>query len=45
MSTQESAMGRDIWSPEDYGQKVAPFVATLTEEIVAWLNPGPNGEH
>ena len=35
---------RDIWSAEDYGHKVAPFVATLTNEVVTWLDPQPTGE-
>lgn len=44
MSADEQIAGRDIWSAEDYDQKVAPYVATLTEKIVAWLNPSPNGK-
>lgn len=44
MSAHEQTAGRDIWSAEDYDQKVAPYVATLTEKIVAWLNPSPNGK-
>ena len=45
MSGQEQLeTGRDIWSAEDYGQKVAPFVAALTEKVVSWLNPSPNGK-
>ncbi|KAI6094001.1 S-adenosyl-L-methionine-dependent methyltransferase [Hypoxylon rubiginosum] len=34
----------DIWSADDYGTKVAPFVATLTSKIVEWLNPQPQDE-
>ncbi|KAE8154025.1 S-adenosyl-L-methionine-dependent methyltransferase [Aspergillus avenaceus] len=34
----------DIWSADTYGNKVAPFVATLTEKIVSWLEPQPTDQ-
>lgn len=42
MTTQEQKA--DIWSADVYGNKVAPFVATLTEKIVSWLDPKPTGK-
>lgn len=45
MNSQEANDAkRDIWNAEDYGHKVAPFVASLTQKIVAWLDPQPTGE-
>ncbi|KAE8382846.1 S-adenosyl-L-methionine-dependent methyltransferase [Aspergillus bertholletiae] len=41
-STQEQKT--DIWSADVYGDKVAPFVATLTEKVVSWLDPKPTDE-
>lgn len=35
---------KDIWSADLYGEKVAPFVATSTETILAWLDPKPTGK-
>ncbi|OGM43897.1 methyltransferase [Aspergillus bombycis] len=34
----------DMWSADVYGEKVAPFVAVLTEKIVSWLDPKPTGK-
>ncbi|KAI1080206.1 S-adenosyl-L-methionine-dependent methyltransferase [Whalleya microplaca] len=34
----------DFWSADDYGTKVAPFVAALTSKIVEWLDPQPQDE-
>ncbi|KAI1392348.1 S-adenosyl-L-methionine-dependent methyltransferase [Hypoxylon trugodes] len=34
----------DIWSADAYGTTVAPFVAALTNKIVAWLEPQPQDE-
>ncbi|KAF7590737.1 hypothetical protein BBP40_002475 [Aspergillus hancockii] len=42
MTTQENKS--DIWSADVYGEKVAPFVATLTQKIVSWLDPKPTDE-
>jgi trans-aconitate methyltransferase len=45
MSAQDATEStRDIWSAEDYGHKVAPFVASLTNKIVAWLDPQPTDD-
>ena len=35
---------KDIWSADLYGEKVAPFVATSTDKILAWLDPKPTGK-
>ncbi|KAJ5413563.1 S-adenosyl-L-methionine-dependent methyltransferase [Penicillium sp. CMV-2018d] len=35
---------KDIWSADLYGEKVAPFVATSTDKILAWLDPNPTDE-
>ncbi len=35
---------KDIWSADLYGEKVAPFVATSTEKVLAWLDPKPTGK-
>ncbi|KAJ5970029.1 methyltransferase [Penicillium viridicatum] len=35
---------KDIWSADLYGEKVAPFVATSTDKILAWLDPKPTDE-
>jgi hypothetical protein len=42
MAAQENKP--DIWSADVYGKKVAPFVATLTEKIVSWLDPKHTGK-
>ncbi len=41
--TSTPADKTDIWSADAYGTKVAPFVATLTDKIVQWLDPQPQG--
>lgn len=43
MSTPNRSQPQDIWSADAYGKKVAPFVATLTDKIVSWLDPEPEG--
>ncbi|MCJ1465436.1 hypothetical protein MMC07_004054 [Pseudocyphellaria aurata] len=45
MSSQDPTdTARDIWCAEDYGHKVAPFVASLTKKILAWLDPQATDE-
>ncbi|KAJ6001184.1 S-adenosyl-L-methionine-dependent methyltransferase [Penicillium waksmanii] len=39
----EQQKQKDIWSADLYGEKVAPFVATSTEKVLAWLDPKPTG--
>jgi hypothetical protein len=34
---------KDIWDPEAYTKKVAPFVPQLTSTVVSWLDPKPEG--
>ncbi|KAJ6140361.1 hypothetical protein N7471_006847 [Penicillium samsonianum] len=35
---------KGIWSADLYGKKVAPFVATSTEKVLAWLDPKSTGK-